>query len=183
MIAFVMVADCLSSLPMFLCRVARCRRRLLPILLLVLAWPGGVSAGTLYKSVTADGRVVYSDHPPEQARVVKTLTPDASPTTALPVSALEQLQRLKALKPAAPPPASSEVVLFTAAWCGYCQKAKAYLQAKGVSYREVDIDTPEGLQAFAQAGGGKGVPLLVANGRSVRGFSPPAYDELLARAK
>jgi glutaredoxin len=138
-------------------------------------------AQTVYKSVTADGKVVYSDHPPVQGRLVKTLTVTAGPSTALPVSALEQLRRLRALAPAAKRATPAGVVLYSAAWCGYCRKAKAYLQSKGIAFREIDIDTPDGLAAFARAGGGSsGVPLLVVDGRSVRGYSPAAYDQLLA---
>jgi glutaredoxin len=66
-------------------------------------------------------------------------------------------------------------------WCGYCAKARAWLSDKGIAYREIDIDTPDGMASFAQAGGGKGVPLLVANGGRVQGFSPSAYSRLLAR--
>lgn len=134
----------------------------------------------MYKIVTPDGRVVYTDHPPTEGKLLKTLTPDAAPTTALPVSAAEQLRKMQSLRATAAP-AGNGVVLYSAVWCGYCAKAKAYLAGKGVAYREIDIDTPDGMASFAQAGGGKGVPLLVANGQRVQGFSPAAYDELLAR--
>jgi glutaredoxin len=139
------------------------------------------SAQTMYKYVAADGKVVYGDRPPADGKVLKTLTPDSTPSSALPVSAEEQLRRLKALRPAAP--AASGVVLYSAAWCGYCTKAKAYLGAKGIAYREIDIDTPDGLASFAQAGGGKGVPLLLAGDQRVQGFSPGAYDQLFANRK
>lgn len=140
-----------------------------------------VSAQAVYKSVGPDGRVVYSDQPPPGHRVVHSRTFDAGSGSALPASATEQLAKLKSLKPAAP--AGRDPVLYSAAWCGYCQKAKAYLAGKGIAYREIDIDTPDGLAAFAQAGGGRGVPLLVAGERRVQGFVPAAYDELLVGRK
>jgi glutaredoxin len=151
----------------------------LPILLFLCAVALPLAqAQTLYKVVTPDGRVLYTDHPPTQGKLLKTLTPDAAPATALPASAAEQLAKLQSLRAAAP---TGGVVLYSAVWCGYCTKAKAWLAGKGIAYREIDIDTPEGLASFAQAGGGKGVPLLVANGQRVQGFSPAAYDQLLAR--
>jgi glutaredoxin len=76
--------------------------------------------------------------------------------------------------------ASGEVVLFGAAWCGFCPQARAYLARSGIPYRYVDIDTPAGKQAFAAAGGG-GVPLLVAHGEQLRGFTELAYDYFFAR--
>ena len=134
---------------------------------------------TLYKSVTPDGRVVYSSHPPAGNKVVKTITPDSAPVTTLPVSAQEQLQRLQELRPAMAQPEG--VVLYSAAWCGYCTRAKAWLAGRNIGYREIDIDTPDGLASFAQAGGGKGVPLLLAHGRRVRGFSPASYEQAFAK--
>lgn len=134
---------------------------------------------TMYKSVTPDGRVTYSDHPPVDSKVVKTLTPDSSPSTALPISALDQLRKLRALRSAATE-SGAGVILYSASWCGYCAKAKVYLAAKGIAYREVDIDTPAGLDSFARAGGGKGVPLLVSGSRRIQGFSTGAYDKFFS---
>jgi glutaredoxin len=133
-------------------------------------------AQTLYKSVGADGRVTYGDQPPAEGKVVKTMTPVLAPSSALPPSAAEQLRRLQALRPAAPQ--ADGVVLYSAQWCGYCRKAKAYLAEKGIVYREIDIDNPEGLASYAQAGGGKGVPLLIAGAQRVQGFSQSAYDQV-----
>jgi glutaredoxin len=140
---------------------------------------GSAWGETLYKSVTPDGRIVYSSHPQPGNKVVKTITPDSAPVTTLPVSALEQLKRLQDLRPATVQ--ADGVTLYSAAWCGYCTQAKAWLGARRIGYREVDIDTPDGLASFAQAGGGKGVPLLIAHGRRVRGFSPASYEQAFAK--
>lgn len=153
----------------------------LPILLFLsaLALPCA-QAQSLYKVVTPDGRVLYTNQPPANGKILKTLTPDAAPATALPPSAAEQLAKLQALR--SPTAASvSGVVLYSAVWCGYCTKAKAWLAGKGISYREIDIDTPDGMASYAQAGGGRGVPLLVAGGQRVQGYSPAAYEQLFAR--
>ncbi len=137
-------------------------------------------AQTMYKSVTPDGKIIYSDHPPSDGKVLKTITPDSVPSTALPALATEQLRKLKALSPTAATAPSNGVVLYSASWCGYCAKAKAYLAAKGIPYQEIDIDTPNGLASFAQAGGGKGVPLLFSGGQSIEGFLPAAYDQFFS---
>lgn len=142
----------------------------------------------LYKSVGPDGQVSYTDRPPAQGTVEKTLKAEDLPNTALPtktLAELEQLQRTAAKRDAAKreaakaeaAPAVSEVTLFAASWCGYCRKARTYLAQRQVKYQEVDIDTPAGKMAFVQAGGVGGVPLLLAQGRKLRGFSPQAYDE------
>lgn len=138
---------------------------------------------TLYKSVGPDGKTIYSDHPPAQARTSKPLVFRNAPASALPPEAVAEVDRMRksAGTPAAPP--AGETVLFSASWCGYCQKAKSYLNARNLPYREVDVDTPQGKQAFVNAGGGGGVPLLVAKGRSVAGFSTGAYDAVFGAAR
>ena len=78
------------------------------------------------------------------------------------------------------PSSPAEVVLFSASWCGYCQQSRAYMARAGIKYRHIDIDSAEGRVAFAAAGGG-GVPLLVAKGERLRGYSALAYDFFFAR--
>jgi glutaredoxin len=143
-----------------------------------------LGAQTLYKSVGPDGRIVYSDRPPAEGRLEKTITFENLPSSPLPAatsSYVEQLRRTSASSSADTP--TNGVVLYAAAWCGFCKRAKAYLAGKGVQYQEFDIDTKDGMAAFARAGGGKGVPLLIADGRRVQGFSPAAYDALFAHRK
>jgi glutaredoxin len=138
------------------------------------------AADTLYKSVGKDGRITYSDKPPAEDRVEKTLRSESLPNTALPAATYSYVEQLRKNKTSAPARTNS-VVLFTAPWCGYCKQAKAYLSGKGIAFQEIDIDTRSGMTAFAEAGGGGGVPLLIAAGQSVQGFSPAAYDSLFAK--
>lgn len=139
---------------------------------------------TLYKSTGPDGKTVYSDRPLPNAREAKTLTFKNEPASPLSPKTLAYIESLKSSAEArakAPPP--SEIVLFSAAWCGYCKKAKAHLDSKQVAYREFDIDTKDGLVAYAQAGGKRGVPLLVVNGQSISGYSQASYDAVLTPLK
>ena len=145
---------------------------------------GGAIGETMYKSITPDGRVIFSDRPPANARVEKTMTYENLPATALPAATSSALEQLKRSRPAASPVVSSEgVVLYSAAWCGYCTRAKAYLADKRIAFREIDIDTDDGKLAYAQAGGGKGVPLLIVGGQRIQGFSGAAYDEVFSRRR
>lgn len=36
--------------------------------------------------------------------------------------------------------AGPEVTIYSSGWCGYCMRAKALLDRKGVAYRELDVD-------------------------------------------
>jgi glutaredoxin len=140
------------------------------ILALVAASGSDVCAGTIYKSVGPDGAVVYSDHPPASGKVEKTFEFADLPSSPV---ALEQARDTK------PAPAHTGspggIALFSASWCGYCRRAKAYLAQKGIPYRNVDIESADGRQQFASAGGG-GIPLLFNGGKHIRGFSADGYD-------
>jgi glutaredoxin len=163
----------------------------LSALLIVLFFAGLACAQTLYKSIGTDGRVVYSDKPPLDGKLAKTMKAEDLPNTALPAGYEAELQRLRQNlnlngNKSAPAPlavASGSNVLFTAVWCGYCRQAKAYLANKGVQYEAIDIDTPSGKSTFAATGGSGGIPLLVANGKQIRGFSTQAYDKIFVVQK
>jgi glutaredoxin len=155
---------------------------------ILLLWSAAASAAqdaqTVYKSVGPDGRAIYSDRPPAEGRLEKTMMFENLPSSPLPASTSAYVEQLRSKAP--PSSAStpgSGVVLYSAAWCGFCKSAKAYLAGKGIKYQEFDIGTKEGMAAFAYAGGGKGIPLLLANGQRVRGFTPAAYDALFASRK
>jgi glutaredoxin len=155
------------------------------ILTAVLLFASYAQAGTVYKSAGADGKIVYSDEPPSNMRESKTLKIEDAPATPLPPAVLRYQAELRKsmqgrLADATKVDSVGKTVLFGASWCGYCKKAKAYLNAKGVKYSEYDIDSAEGAKAYALAGGSGGVPLLLADGRSLRGFSEASYDAIFA---
>ena len=136
------------------------------------------SAQTVYKSVGADGKVVYSDRAPTTGRLEKTMKFELA-SSALPASAASYMEQFRKTHPpgAEPAAAGKGVTLYSAVWCGYCKQAKAWLGGHGVAYTNVDIDAPGGTAALAQAsGGGTGIPVLVVDGQKLNGFSADAYD-------
>src|SRR5258705_4552168 len=73
------------------------------------------AAETLYKSVGPDGRVVYSDRPPADGRIEKTMTFENLPSSPLPASTASDVEQLRKTK--SPPPsnvATSGIVLYSA---------------------------------------------------------------------
>lgn len=139
----------------------------------------------LYKSVGPDGRVVYSDRQPTQGRLEKTIKYEEQPSSDLAAqssSYVEQLRRLRASAPKAAV-AAEGTILYSAKWCRYCDQAKAFLASRNIPYREVDIDTPQGLAALAGTGAGKGIPLLVRGATRLQGFSRASYESVFQTAR
>ena len=143
---------------------------------------------TVYKTVGPDGKVVYTDQAPTDSKTVATLNIAEQPTSPLPASVLKYQEQLaksadKRTHEAAPVRASVAIpTLFSAAWCGYCRKAKSYMASHKIAFQEIDIDTESGARAYFEAGGGSGVPMLIVNGRVTRGYTEPAYDRVFAKA-
>lgn len=166
-------------------------RQIVRYVLFLLLFTSAVStpmAGGLYKSVGPNGVVSYSDQPPTDTRKVETINFNDLPITVMPAFNKPPptiMERMRNLLPSwnntKAPVIASGVVLYTASWCGYCKQAKAYLESKSINYKEIDVDTNDGKASFAQAGGGKGVPLIVVAGKNVSGFSTAAYDALFAK--
>lgn len=154
-----------------------------PIVLCATIFLFNANAGTVYKVVGPDGKITYSDHEPEQGQSSKALNFNDLPSSPVPPLPAE-LNKPKTAQQSRPPPAEvhSRNVIFTASWCGYCKKAKAYLRNKGVSVGELDIDTPSGRESYRSMGG-SGIPLLLYQGRRVQGFSEPAYNAVFVQTK
>ena len=148
-------------------------------LAIVLAAATTTTAQTVYKSVGPDGVVVYSDHAPANGKIEKTFTFAELPSSPVPPEQVKA-ETTRATPTAAGPPPDADVVLYAASWCGYCKRAKAYLAKRQIPYREIDIESAQGKSWFAQLGG-RGVPLLLSRGRSMRGFSLEGYDAFFAK--
>jgi glutaredoxin 3 len=66
--------------------------------------------------------------------------------------------------------------LYTTEWCGFCLRAKALLEARGLAYDEVGPDDdPAFRQRVFELGSRWTVPLVVIDGEPVGG-----YEELVA---
>jgi glutaredoxin len=89
--------------------------------------------------------------------------------------------------PDAPP---GSVVVYSAVWCGYCKKAKAWLTERAVPFIERDVERMPGAQAelskkLADANvAGGGIPVIDWGGTLVMGFDQRRLEALLQqRAK
>jgi glutaredoxin 3 len=65
-----------------------------------------------------------------------------------------------------------EIVMYSTAWCGYCQRARNLLERKGVPVREIKIDEDarERDVMLQRTGGRRTVPQIFIGERHVGGF-------------
>lgn len=64
--------------------------------------------------------------------------------------------------------------MYTTEWCGYCVRAKAFLDARGIVYDEIHLDDdPAFRQRLLDLTGGWTVPQILVDGQPIGG-----YDEL-----
>jgi len=65
------------------------------------------------------------------------------------------------------------VVVYTTTYCGYCQSAKAWLTARGVPFREVDVTDDDTARAalVERSGGMRTVPQIFVGEAHVGGYS------------
>ena len=65
----------------------------------------------------------------------------------------------------------ADIVIYTAAACGYCVMAKRLLDRKGANYREINIDSTPGLRhEVMQKTGRRTVPQIFIGDRHIGGF-------------
>lgn len=65
----------------------------------------------------------------------------------------------------------AHVEIYTKAFCGYCARAKALLDSKGVRFEEYDITMggPKRAEMLERSAGGVTVPQIFINGEHVGG--------------
>ena len=85
----------------------------------------------------------------------------------------------------------AKVEIYTTANCGYCRRAKALLERKGIAYTEYAVDAEPGRldEMLARAGGRRTVPQIFVGGKGIGGSDElhalevkGKLDALLARA-
>ena len=78
--------------------------------------------------------------------------------------------------------------MYTTRWCGFCVRAKALLESRGLPYEEISLDDdPAFCQTVFEATGGWTLPQILIDGRPIGGYTElrrldreGRLDELLA---
>lgn len=142
-----------------------------------LATLAAPSAHALYKVVHPDGRISYSDRPPEQASSgksaarVTSVTPGSS---ALNDVALPYEVRQASLR--------FPVTLYTAEGCDPCMQARELLVRRGIPFSERKASTPADRAAWKSTTGSTEAPVLAVGGERVPGFNAASWNSTLDAA-
>jgi glutaredoxin len=131
----------------------------------------------MYKWTDENGKVHYSDSPPPAGKKVKKLDLKVNSISGPPVVSAFTGNG----KPAAATAAAS-VKIYTTTWCGYCKKAKAYMQARGTRFQEIDVEATAQGQSEFQSLGGRGVPVILVGAQRMDGYSQDSLESLLKQA-
>ena len=91
-------------------------------------------------------------------------------------------ERARAVVAASVPARSNlDVQLYYASWCGFCRKAKAHLDDRGVDYVLRNVDDPDTQAELVARTGSRSIPVLDVGGEFVRGYNAAAIDRLLEK--
>jgi glutaredoxin 3 len=66
----------------------------------------------------------------------------------------------------------ARIQVYSTRWCGYCVRAKALLQGKGIDFEEISLDDdPAFRQTLFDLTGGWTVPQIVLDGEPIGGYT------------
>jgi len=149
--------------------VARCVLALATVMTCLLG-----TAQAQYRWVDADGRTVYGDSPPREARNVQRVdargaSGDSDALAALPYESRRAAQKFP-------------VLLYTSADCAPCDSGRELLRARGVPYGERTVSTKEDLEAMEKLGFGNRLPVMTVGRQVQREFETNAWHAALDAA-
>ena len=66
----------------------------------------------------------------------------------------------------------ARIRVYSTRWCGYCVRAKALLESKGIEYEEISLDNdPAFRRKLFDLTGGWTVPQILIDGRPIGGYT------------
>jgi len=144
------------------------RNVILPAMLLLAGMLPGSGSAEIYRWTDADGRLQFSDRPPRHAPAETVELKHINTFQSVSVDDLPEWVRED----------GKAVTIYSAAWCGVCNRAKRYFEQHGIPYREYDIETSsKGKRDFARLGG-RGVPIILVGDKRMNGFSEQRFEAL-----
>ena len=143
-----------------------------PLVLCMALTANSALLQTIYRSVDAEGRVVFSDKPPVIAKKTQAID-SAQPTfnggPALPFA----LQQVVSQYP---------VTFYTTQDCAPCDSGRNWLQGHGIPFTEKTISTNEDIAAFQRLSGQVSMPFLTVGLQHIKGYSESEWTQYIRAA-
>lgn len=131
------------------------------------------NAQQIYRIVSPDGKVTFSDKPPAETNAKVTAAAGASGGSVATPSLPFELRQVVEKYP---------VTLYTGDNCSPCQSARAMLISRGVPFAEKSVMTPEDSQALQRLSGENSLPFATIGGQHLKGFSDAEWTQYLNAA-
>jgi glutaredoxin len=78
--------------------------------------------------------------------------------------------------------ARPKVKMLATSWCGYCARARAYLNSRGIPFEELDVEkSAQGKQEYRELKG-RGVPIILVGNRRMNGYDQGRLEGMLRAA-
>ncbi|MFE8033304.1 glutaredoxin family protein [Thiohalocapsa marina] len=71
-----------------------------------------------------------------------------------------------------------QVTLYSAPSCAHCRRAKAFMRARGIAFRELDVSRSSRARKELERMGARGVPVILIGGERLEGFSEQRFLRL-----
>jgi glutaredoxin len=132
-------------------------------------------AQRIYTWVDENG-VTHFDESPRSSKAVtvdvkeERFAKPPQPVAEVPVSSVEVEKK-----------ALPEIIMYGAAWCGVCKRARRFFRDNDIRYTEYDVDTTAKGKRDYKKLNGSGVPIFLVDGQRYNGFSPSRFKSILER--
>lgn len=120
----------------------------------------------VYRWVDDSGTVHFSDEPRGGGEAERIELRDVNTAKSVDV------------EPSDGPPAAEEVVFYSATWCGYCDRARAYFQRNDIPFVEYDVEESRRGRRYLAGLETNSVPVIVVGDRRMIGFSVERFERL-----
>jgi len=121
----------------------------------------------IYKWTDDRGNVHFGDSPPENKKAEKI---DVRVNSYKHVT-YRHIDFYKGLT-------KNKVILFGTSWCGYCKKARKYLDEHNIRYTDYDIEKDSHAKQMYSQLGASGVPVILVGNMEMQGFSASAFEKI-----
>jgi len=135
----------------------------------------GAWAQQMYRQVSPDGRVTYSDQPPAASSASPAAAGSTRPGTATTAGAglPYELRQTASRYP---------VVLYTDKDCAPCASARTLLNQRGIPFTERTVNTNEDTQALLRISGESSLPFATIGAQQLKGYAEAEWVQYLDAA-